>query len=153
MPLFAGEYPAMTKVFVEERDVYLSYTLHAAAEAVPVSIPGSLRQHFCLPSSPRREARDAAEGVQQASSSAADKRVVVGVVGMGHVRGIQDHWGRVGPEDARRVVVLPRPSRAGKAFWYAAKLSFYSAVLFGAYKLVAGRVGTGAGNAWLPVAK
>ena len=66
-----GEFPALSKVFVNERDTYLAYSLWLAASPVPdMSSPNGFR-----PS------------------------VVVGVVGIGHVPGIVKQWGQVSDKD------------------------------------------------------
>ncbi|KAG8235564.1 hypothetical protein J437_LFUL013114 [Ladona fulva] len=62
-----GEFPAFSRVFVAERDLYLANSLQLAALPIP------------CPSAPL--------GYIPAK--------VVGVVGMGHVPGIVQHWGRV----------------------------------------------------------
>ncbi|XP_078678473.1 traB domain-containing protein-like isoform X2 [Branchiostoma floridae x Branchiostoma belcheri] len=61
-----GEFPALSRVFVTERDQYLAYSLRLAARPVP--------------------SHDA-QGVVPA--------VVVGVVGMGHVPGIVENWSKI----------------------------------------------------------
>ncbi len=99
----------MTKVFVDERDLYLSYTLHAAAESDPLT-----------PLSP------------------SEQRVLVGVVGIGHVKGIKEHWCKVSAAEARRVTIIPKPSRMEKAVRYTARLSFYALLAVGTYKLFGG---------------
>lgn len=66
-----GEFPALSRVFVGERDTYLAYSLSLAASPVPD--PRSVTGY--LPST------------------------VVGVVGIGHVPGIVKQWGQVKDED------------------------------------------------------
>lgn len=62
-----GEFPALSRVFVEERDTYLTYSLQLAAAPIPdVHTPNGL-----VP------------------------QTVVGVVGIGHVPGIVRNWGKV----------------------------------------------------------
>ncbi len=140
----------MTRVFVEERDIYLSYTLHAAAEAAPVTIPGSHRHSYAIPDR-QRVVPGAGGDTDGGGQHQTARRVVVGVVGIGHVKGIKEQWGKVRPEDARRVIVVPKPSRMSVALRYAVRASFYSALLFGAYRLAAGRIGgSGWVGAWIP---
>lgn len=62
-----GEFPALSNVFVNERDIYLTYSLQLAASPVPdVNSPNGLAP-----------------------------AAVVGVVGIGHVPGIVKNWGNV----------------------------------------------------------
>ena len=66
-----GEFPTLSRVFVEERDTYLAYSLWLASSPVP----------------------------NMASPSGVRPSVVVGVVGIGHVPGIVKKWGQVKDED------------------------------------------------------
>lgn len=66
-----GEFPALSRVFVDERDKYLAYSLQLAASPIPdIHAPNHL-----VP------------------------QVVVGVVGIGHVPGIVRNWGKVKDAD------------------------------------------------------
>lgn len=49
---------------------------------------------------------------------------------------LQDNWGKVGPSDARRVCALPKPSGWGRVAVTIAKVSLYSALAYGAYRVV-----------------
>jgi pheromone shutdown protein TraB len=66
-----GEFPALSNVFVRERDTYLAYSLWLAASPIP----------------------------NMNSLSGITPAVVVGVVGIGHVPGIVKQWGTVTNED------------------------------------------------------
>ncbi|KAK7067316.1 hypothetical protein SK128_015862 [Halocaridina rubra] len=66
-----GQFPAISEVFVKERDIYLCHSLQAAAQPVPNPM----------------------------SSTGISPRVVVGVVGIGHMPGISERWGKVTDED------------------------------------------------------
>jgi len=59
-----GEYPALSRVFVEERNEFLAYTLRKCAQAIPI----------------------------ETTDTGFVPAVVVGVVGMGHVAGIVKNW-------------------------------------------------------------
>ena len=66
-----GEFPALSRVFVNERDTYLAYSLWLASNPIPdMSSPNGIRP-----------------------------AIVVGVVGIGHVPGIVKQWGQVSDED------------------------------------------------------
>lgn len=77
---FSGEFPAMSRVFVDERDTFLAYSLQTAAEA-PF----------------------------QNGYGTGDPPVVVGVVGIGHVAGILQKFDKVQPADVAQVIQLPPP--------------------------------------------
>ena len=69
----AGEFPALSQVFVAERDLFLAHSLQMAADAIPVHAlgpDGQKLEEFNPPT-------------------------VVGVVGIGHMPGIIQHWGKV----------------------------------------------------------
>ena len=83
----AGEYPSMTRVFLDERDVYLAHNLFAAAESAPVMMHGGGRHRYPPPPPPPTQKQQ--EKGDEKEEEEAVRRVVVGVVGMGHVKGIQ----------------------------------------------------------------
>ncbi|CAL1527020.1 unnamed protein product [Lymnaea stagnalis] len=60
-----GEFPALGRVFVKERDIYLAHSLRKIAQPI-----------ICMPP----------------TISGKVPCVVVGVVGIGHVQGIKDNW-------------------------------------------------------------
>lgn len=68
-----GEFPALSEVFVGERDKYLAYSLWLAA--TPVSCVHNQNGNHLQP------------------------QTVVGVVGIGHVPGIVRNWGQVKDSD------------------------------------------------------
>lgn len=67
----AEEYPTLSRVFVDERNTFLTYSLQLAASPIPNPEDPTL----LVPST------------------------VVGVVGIGHVAGIVERWGKVTDED------------------------------------------------------
>ena len=77
-----GEYPALSKVLVDERDTYLAYSLQLAAAPIRVMVPNS--------------------GSMQSVPSK-----VVGVVGIGHVPGIVKNWGTVSDSDITPLMYVP----------------------------------------------
>ena len=62
--------------------------------------------------------------------------VVVGVVGIGHCPGIEENWLKVRPYQVAEVMALPEPSLLAKTAKVAVKLSFYSLLAFGAYRVL-----------------
>lgn len=78
----AGEFPAFSRALLEERDLFLAYSLQLAAKPIQhVKKPDLL-----LPTT------------------------VVGVVGIGHVDGIAKHFGKVTEQDIQPIMTIPPPS-------------------------------------------
>merc|ERR1719445_1318923 len=102
----AGEFPALSSVFVDERDIFLTHSLQMAADAIPTHRP----ETYSPPT-------------------------VVGVVGIGHMPGIVAKWGTVTPDQVREVVVVQPPSLLGKVVVFTAKTLFWGGCLYGAYKV------------------
>ncbi|XP_021563244.1 traB domain-containing protein isoform X1 [Carlito syrichta] len=63
-----GEFPDLHRTIVSERDIYLTYMLRQAARRLELPRASDAEPRMCIPS------------------------VVVGVVGMGHVPGIEKNW-------------------------------------------------------------
>jgi pheromone shutdown protein TraB len=72
-----GEYPSISRVFVDERDLYLAHSLWLAATSESAHLPG---------------------GPEVNSGP------IVGVVGMGHVPGIVKNWGTTTEETISSIV-------------------------------------------------
>nr|XP_045600415.1 uncharacterized protein LOC123759413 isoform X7 [Procambarus clarkii] len=101
-----GQFPAISEVFVKERDLYLCRSLQAAAQPVPNPL----------------------------SPSGISPRVVVGVVGIGHVPGIVEHWGKVTDADIIPIMRIPPTSLSSKILKITFKMSMYGLVGYGVYK-------------------
>lgn len=101
-----GQFPAISEVFVKERDIYLCRSLQAAAQPVP------------NPMSP----------------TGMSPRVVVGVVGIGHVPGIVEHWGKITDEDIPPIMRIPPPSLSSQILKVTAKVTVYGLIGYGVYK-------------------
>ncbi|XP_047527080.1 traB domain-containing protein-like isoform X1 [Vanessa atalanta] len=67
---------------------------------------------------------------------------IVGVVGIGHVAGIVEHWGKIGPQDITPLMMVPPPSLSTRALRVSVRAACVGALLLAAYKLVPRR--------WLP---
>lgn len=98
----AGEFPALSRVFVQERDLFLAHSLQVAADSA----------------------------VQGGSVT-----TVVGVVGIGHMPGIMEHWGKVTRDQVRDVVRVEPPSRISRVVSFTVKTAFWGSCLYGAYRL------------------
>jgi len=112
----AGEFPAMTKVFVDERDIYLAHTMRVVLE----------------------DPRHPAHAGRLRTGHVREPPVVVGVVGIGHVKGIVERWGSTTDAEAARVCVVPPPSRAAAAVRYGVRLSLLSLAAYAGYRLARG---------------
>jgi len=114
----AGEFPALSKVFVAERDLFLAHSLQMAADAIPVHAlgPDGQKQEGFVPPT------------------------IVGVVGIGHMPGIIEHWGKVTREQVKEVVRVDPPSVVSRVVRFTFKTAFWGGCLYGAYRLCRGPV-------------
>lgn len=103
----AEEFPALKRVFVVERDMYLCHSLQVAALQ------------------PRREPCR-----------------IVGVVGIGHVAGIVEHWGKITPKDIPPLLKIPPPSMSTRVIRVSVRVACIGALIYAGYKLMPRR--------WLP---
>ena len=110
----AGEFPALSSVFVGERDIFLTHSLQMAADSIPPQSVGR-------------------EGERLESSS---PNTVVGVVGIGHTPGIAAHWGQVSPEQVRAVVQVEPPSTASRVISFTLRTAMWAGCLYGVYRSV-----------------
>ena len=108
----AGEFPALSSVFVDERDIFLTHSLQMAADSIPPQCVGP-------------------DGQRLESSSA---NTVVGVVGIGHTPGIAAYWGQVSQEQVRAVVKVEPPSPASRILSFTVRTAFWAGCLYGAYR-------------------
>uniref|UniRef100_A0A646QG71 TraB domain-containing protein n=1 Tax=Hemiscolopendra marginata TaxID=943146 RepID=A0A646QG71_9MYRI len=105
-----GEFPALSQVFVKERDIYLTHSLHLAAN----SVRGSYSKSNMVPV----------------------PAVVVGIVGMGHVPGIMENWGKISENDIPQLLKIPEASLSGKLMKYTFRASVLGLALWGCYKTI-----------------
>ncbi|XP_026751064.1 traB domain-containing protein-like [Galleria mellonella] len=103
----AQEFPALERVFVVERDMYLCHSLQVAALQ------------------PRREPCR-----------------IVGVVGIGHVAGIVEHWGKITPQDISPLLEVPPPSVSTRVVRVTARVACVGALVWVTWRLLPRR--------WLP---
>ncbi|KAF4517517.1 hypothetical protein B566_EDAN006519 [Ephemera danica] len=101
----AGEFPALGRVFVQERDLFLAHSLALACQPVPQN-----------------------GGVVPAK--------VVGVVGIGHVPGIIQHWGRVTEDDIAPIMQVPPRSMTSRIVVFSVKACTIGLVIWGVYKVL-----------------
>ncbi|XP_074594032.1 traB domain-containing protein [Brevipalpus obovatus] len=104
----ATEYPSLSEVFVNERNLYLAYSLQLASSPVP-SEESPLK---LVPST------------------------VVGVVGIGHVAGIVENWGIVSEEDIAPLMSIPQPSASERIVRKTIKYALISMCAYAGYKFL-----------------
>jgi len=113
----AGEFPALSSVFVEERDIFLTHSLQMAADAIPahsLGQDGKLKlDNFSPPT-------------------------VVGVVGIGHMPGITKKWGTVTHDQVKEVIKVQPPSFLGRVLVLGVKSVFWGGCIYAAYRVVRG---------------
>ncbi|XP_021362981.1 traB domain-containing protein-like [Mizuhopecten yessoensis] len=111
----AGEFPALAKVVVEERDTFLAFSLKNAA----VTFREYQRKH----------------GTEK-NKALAHPVVVVGVVGIGHVPGIIANWEQY-RHNIKEITTVPDQSVSiiWRTFGWAFRISLVGAVGMGCYKL------------------
>ena len=108
----AGEFPAFSDVFVKERDLFLCHSLQLAALPQPPVDDSSMPR-------PVR---------------------VVGVVGIGHAKGIAQLWGRVDPQKIPEIMEIPPASTSTRLFKCTVKFGLMGLITFGAFKLLRPRL-------------
>lgn len=111
----AGEYPELSNVILNERDLFLAFSLRTAVQSRRLIMENQLMHNH------------------QASHP-----VVVGVVGIGHVAGIQANFETVSAEDISRLVQLPVPTFAQIAIGKTLRFGFYLSLAYGGYRLLRG---------------
>ncbi|XP_077025345.1 traB domain-containing protein isoform X3 [Tamandua tetradactyla] len=102
-----GEFPDLHRTIVSERDVYLTYMLRQAARRVELPRASDAEPRQCIPS------------------------VVVGVVGMGHVPGIEKNWST--DLNIQEVMAVPPPSISGRVSRLAVKAAVLGLMGYGLY--------------------
>lgn len=118
----AGEYPNLSRIFVDERDQYLSNKIFlAAGEGV-----GSLCKH-----SPSNNGSDDSE---DCAAPVEETTKVVAVVGIGHIAGIKKYWGTV--VDCEAMCKIPEASLQSRIIGKTLKYTFLSLLLYGSCKVV-----------------
>jgi pheromone shutdown protein TraB len=107
----AGEFPAFGEVFVNERDLYLCYSLQMAS----------------MYSKPMTHAARNAEPMN-----------VVGVMGIGHCNGVTKYWSREGLEqEIPKIMIIPRAPLSTRIFKNTIKYGTLGMIGYGIYRLTA----------------
>ncbi|XP_045148073.1 traB domain-containing protein [Echinops telfairi] len=104
-----GEFPDLHRTIVSERDIYLTYMLRQAARRFELPGSSDAEPRKCVPS------------------------VVVGVVGMGHVPGIEKNWST--ELNIQEIMTVPPPSISGRVSRVAVKAAFFGIMGYSLYWL------------------
>jgi pheromone shutdown protein TraB len=111
MKEMAGEFPAFGEVFVNERDLYLCYSLQMAA----------------MYTKPLTLAAKKAEPIN-----------IVGVMGIGHCAGVTRNWTRQGlAEEIPKIMIIPKTPLSTRIFGKTIKYGTYGLIGYGLYRLTA----------------
>uniref|UniRef100_H0WTY0 TraB domain containing n=1 Tax=Otolemur garnettii TaxID=30611 RepID=H0WTY0_OTOGA len=102
-----GEFPDLHRTIVSERDIYLTYVLRQAARCLELPRASDAEPRKCVPA------------------------VVVGVVGMGHVPGIEKNWSA--DLNIQEIMTVPPPSISGRVSRLAMKAAFFGLLGYGLY--------------------
>lgn len=113
MKEMAGEFPRFGQVFVNERDLYLCYSLQLA----------SLHSRHQL----------------QQSNRPLEPFNVVGVMGIGHCSGVQKYWNsKTGiAEEIPNIMTIPPASTSTRVFGASIRYGTFALVGYGVYRLTA----------------
>ncbi|KAK9399525.1 traB domain-containing protein [Crotalus adamanteus] len=104
-----GEFPDLHRTIVSERDIYLTYMLKQAAKRTELPRASEAEPRRCVPS------------------------VVVGVVGMGHVPGIEKNWNT--DLNIQEIMSVPPPSTSSKILKFVTKATVFGLVGYGCYRM------------------
>ncbi|CAI4229566.1 unnamed protein product [Auanema sp. JU1783] len=101
----AGDFPSLSKIFVEERDDFMKLVLHKLMMSHTVEKRAAWRKLQNVPWEPVN---------------------IVAVVGIGHTLGITTRWDTL--VDGEPLMTIPPPSVTGKVVKFTVKYAFYGAV-------------------------
>ncbi|KFV96471.1 TraB domain-containing protein, partial [Eurypyga helias] len=104
-----GEFPDLHRTIVSERDIYLTYMLKQAAKQIELPRASETEPRKYIPA------------------------VVVGVVGMGHVPGIEKNWNS--DLNIQEIMSVPPPSASSKIFKFVIKATVFGLMGYGCYRI------------------
>lgn len=102
-----GEFPDLHRTIVSERDIYLTYMLKQAARKTELPRTSETEPRRSVPT------------------------IVVGVVGMGHVPGIEKNWNC--DVNIQEIMSVPPPSAMNRIITFTAKVTFFGLVGYGCF--------------------
>lgn len=124
------EYPKLSRIFVDERDQFLSGRIFEAASE-----------------NGKQKHTDKGEDSESSEELLEEKTRVVAVVGIGHIAGIKKYWGKT--INCEEICRIPEPSITVKIVGKSIKYSVLSALLYGVYKF--GAFGLSVMSPYLPL--
>lgn len=111
MKEMAGEFPAFGQVFVNERDLYLCYSLQMASMHTKAMTHAAKR----------------AEPIN-----------VVGVMGIGHCAGVTKYWTKEGlDQEIPKIMIIPRAPLSTRIFQSTVKYGTITLIGYGIYRITA----------------
>ncbi|KAI6223571.1 hypothetical protein M3Y99_01455900 [Aphelenchoides fujianensis] len=109
----AGEFPQLSQIFVNERDQFMVHVLHEI-----------LTNYTANKIAAWKPVRKTVE-YQPLN--------IVAVVGIGHLKGIQENWTK--HIDQRALLEIPTPSRSSRVFKFAFKVAVFAGLSYGCYRV------------------
>ncbi|XP_051162730.1 traB domain-containing protein isoform X2 [Leptopilina boulardi] len=100
------QFPLLAEVFVKERDLFLTYSLQLSCQ------PHLTNKQTIIPTR------------------------AVGVVGMGHVPGIIQNWGKVNMNHIQPIMIVPPRSLSSKIIRFTVKATLVGFVIYVGYKII-----------------
>ncbi|MBW04885.1 TraB domain-containing protein, partial [Eschrichtius robustus] len=104
-----GEFPDLHCTIASERDIYLTYMLRQAAWCLELPRASDAERRKCVPSA------------------------VVGIVGLGHIPGIEKNW--TTDLNIQEIMIVPLLSVSGRVSWLAMKATFLDLLGYSLYWL------------------
>jgi len=120
----AGEYPNLSRIFVDERDQYLSSMIYEAAKTDPATLHRNCQYNS--------SEEDSDYSPEEEQYDMGEKTKIVAVVGIGHIAGIKKYWGH--KIDIEAICVVPEPSIQGRILGKSIKYLILGLILYGGYK-------------------
>ncbi|XP_067936281.1 traB domain-containing protein-like [Watersipora subatra] len=102
----AGEFPSLTRVFVDERDVFLAHSLKRSTQ-VQLGPAGQYTRPI----------------------------KVVAVLGIGHVNGVVKKWDEDLSEEVKKVLEVPKPTVAGRIVSLTVRTAVLASLAYGSFRL------------------
>lgn len=134
MKEMAGEFPAFGEVFVNERDLYLCYSLQMA------SMRNSMSTSMLAQKAQKVEPQytvgkyKSRSGMEEVTNFIS----VSGVLGIGHCAGVAKHWDKKWcAEEIPRIMIIPRAPLSTRVFKNTVKYGTMAAIGYGVYRLTA----------------
>ncbi|XP_066917830.1 traB domain-containing protein-like [Clytia hemisphaerica] len=138
MAEMTGDFPELSRVFVDERDQYMAEMLsryvisvrNDLPEFIPIRRSDSMMQSFNDMNDLENNENTVVEQINRMDY----KPVIVAVVGIGHMNGIANSIGK--QFDLQRLLEVPPPTLASRTFTFTLKASLVAVLSWGVYSIV-----------------